>query len=114
MESIDLLKDEVKKIFGRRILSSADCQNLCEDILSTSSIKISFNTIRRFFSLIKAVSRPSIYTLNTLSNYCGFSDKNSSRIALRYKGWSCLYKDGKDFCNFDVFNQLKLKVTNNL
>ena len=72
MENIELLKDQVKKKFGRRILSSADCQNLCTDILRSSSVKISFNTIRRFFNLMKAKNAPSMYTLNALSNYCGF------------------------------------------
>jgi tetratricopeptide (TPR) repeat protein len=69
---ISLLKEEVEKVFGRRILSSADCQNLCSEILRTSSVKISFNTIRRFCNLMKG-TQPTVYTLNALSNYCGFT-----------------------------------------
>src|SRR3954470_15017377 len=73
INGINLLKNEVEKRFGRRVISSADCQNLCNDILHTNSIKISFNTIRRFFNLMRATNQPSEYTLNALSNYCGFS-----------------------------------------
>jgi hypothetical protein len=72
-KSIPLLKSEVEKKFGRRVLSSADCKELCDDILRASSTKISFNTIRRIFNLMKADTSPSIQTLNILSNYCGFS-----------------------------------------
>jgi len=72
-KSIWLLKNEVQEIFGRRIQSSSDCQNLCNDILRVNSVKISFNTIRRLFNLMKADSKPSKYTVNVLSNYCGFS-----------------------------------------
>jgi hypothetical protein len=72
MEYIDLLKNEVKKVFGRRILSSTDCENLSDDILRKSRVKISCNTIRRFFNLLKAKNAPSVYTLNALANYCGF------------------------------------------
>jgi len=72
LNSISLLKTEVEKIFGKRIQSSSDCQTLCNEILRTSDIKISFNTIRRFFNLMKAEGSPSSYTLNALCNYCGF------------------------------------------
>ena len=72
LNSISLLKTEVEKIFGKRIQSSSDCHTLCNEILRTSDIKISFNTIRRFFNLMKADGSPSSYTLNALSNYCGF------------------------------------------
>jgi len=77
LKSVGLLKAEVEKIFGRKILSSSDCQNLCNEITRTNSVKISFNTIRRFFNLMKADGQPSMYTLNALSIYCGFSSFDS-------------------------------------
>src|SRR4051812_42819534 len=72
MEYIDLLKDEVEKVFGRRILSSIDCENLSNDILRKSRVKISCSTIRFFFNLTKAKNSPSLYTLDAMANYCGF------------------------------------------
>jgi hypothetical protein len=68
-----LLKREVEKKFGRKILSSADCHSLSNEIMQWSQIKISFNTLRRFFNLMKADHQPSMYTLNALSGFCGYS-----------------------------------------
>jgi hypothetical protein len=67
------LKYQVEKTFGRKILSSADCRYLCHEIGQWAQFKLSFNTIRRFFNLMKTDHQPSVYTLNALSNYCGFS-----------------------------------------
>lgn len=67
------LREEIERKIGRRILSSADCHQLCAEISKWTQIKIGFNTVRRFFSLMKADHQPSLYTLNTLSSYCGFS-----------------------------------------
>lgn len=73
VEYTNLLKREVEKKFGRRILSSADCHNLSYEIVQWSKTKISFNTLRRFFNLMKADHQPSMYTLNALSGFCGYS-----------------------------------------
>lgn len=67
------LRKEIERKIGRRILSSADCHQLCAEISKWTQTNIGFNTVRRFFSLMKADHQPSLYTLNTLSNYCGFS-----------------------------------------
>lgn len=72
-EYASLLREEVERKIGRRILSSADCHQLCEEIAKWTPAKIGFNTVRRFFSLMKAEHHPSLYTLNTFSTYCGFS-----------------------------------------
>lgn len=69
---IDSLKQEVEKTFGRKVLSSSDCRLLCNDIYHQLKIKISFNTVRRFFNLIEAAHHPSHYTLDILTNYCGY------------------------------------------
>ena len=68
-----LLKREVEKKFGRKVLSSADCHSLSQEIVQWSETKISFNTLRRFFNLMKADHQPSLFTLNTLSGFCGYS-----------------------------------------
>lgn len=72
-EYTNTLKLEVERKIGRRILSSADCHQLCEEISKWTDAKLGFNTVRRFFSLLKADHNPSLYTLNTFSAYCGFS-----------------------------------------
>lgn len=72
-EYIQLLPQEVEKKLGRRVLSSSDCHDLSTEIELKLKIKVSFNTLRRFFGLIKADHKPSIYTLNSLSCFCGYS-----------------------------------------
>jgi hypothetical protein len=81
-QGINLLKNRVEKIFGRRIQSSAACQTLCNDIFEISRAKISFNTIRRLFNLMKP-GKPSLSTLNVLSNYCGFPSFDNFIIAVQ-------------------------------
>src|SRR5215210_3915685 len=70
---IDLLKLEVEKTFGRKILSSADCHQLCTDLYNKTMVRVSFNTIRRFFNLIKDNHAASNYTCEVLVQYCGFA-----------------------------------------
>lgn len=67
------LKLHVERTLGRRILSSSDCHHLQNEITQQIPVSISFNTLRRFFNLMKAKHEQSIYTLNTLSMYCGYS-----------------------------------------
>lgn len=73
VKDTNTLKQEIERKFGRRVLSSADCLQLCTEISAWTKTKVSFNTLRRFFNLMKADHHPSLYTLNTLSSYCGFS-----------------------------------------
>src|SRR5687767_13557761 len=70
---IDQLRLEVEKTYGRKILSSADCQQICLDIHQKTKLRLSFNTLRRFFKLMKDPHLASNYTCEVLSQYCGFT-----------------------------------------
>ncbi|HTE28583.1 hypothetical protein [Flavitalea sp.] len=72
-QSLRLIKEEVERIFGRKILTASDCQYLSNDIYKQTKQKLSLNTLRRFFHLMKSKYQPSSFTLNLLSKYCGFS-----------------------------------------
>jgi tetratricopeptide (TPR) repeat protein len=72
-ESLVLLKREVEKVFERKILSASDCQSLSADIYEQTENRLSVNTLRRLFNLMKCKYQPSIFTLDLLSRYCGFS-----------------------------------------
>lgn len=72
-EYISQLKMHIERTLGRRILSSTDCRYLHNDISQQLQSTLSFNTLRRFFNLMEAKHEQSIYTLNLLSAYCGFS-----------------------------------------
>jgi hypothetical protein len=80
--NIDLLKQEVENTLGRKILFSSDCHFLQNHIFKQLQFSVSFNTLRRFFRLMEANHQQSAYTLNVLSNYCGFPSFNDF---VRYK-----------------------------
>lgn len=67
------LKEDVEGVFGRRVLTARDCQQLSDDIFSRTSIAINYNTLRRFFGVVKSAYPPSAATLDILARYCGFA-----------------------------------------
>lgn len=72
-EYVSLLKLYIEKTLGRRVLSSTDCRILFNDITQQLDSTISFNTLRRFFNLMETKHEQSVYTLNVLATYCGFT-----------------------------------------
>lgn len=71
---VQLLKDEIQRKFGKRILYSTDCQVLSEQIKHAAQRQISVSTIKRFFGIIKTSFDPSKYTLDTLAIYLEFDN----------------------------------------
>ena len=78
------LKKEITIKFGRNITLQRDVRELKEDIYFITGETIGFNTLRRFFGMLKDVE-PHLKTLNILSNYLGFRNYNKF-----------LYKDRED------------------
>ena len=72
-EHVSMLKLYIEKTLGRRVFSSTDCRILFNDITQQLDSSISFNTLRRFFNLMETKHEQSVYTLNILAAYCGFS-----------------------------------------
>lgn len=66
------LQQEIVQVFGHPVLSFSDCHRLAEEIFEKTGLKISVNTLRRFFGLIAAKYPPSYNTLTILSKACGF------------------------------------------
>lgn len=64
---------ETERVFGRKILNASDCQALSIDIFKRIQKKISLNTLRRAFNLMKTAYQPSLFTLDVLSEYCGYN-----------------------------------------
>jgi hypothetical protein len=79
----DWLKEDVAGVFGRRILTARDCQQLSDDIFSRISVAINYNTLRRFFGIVRSTYPPSAATLDILARYCGF---DSAGDFASYKG----------------------------
>lgn len=71
---INKIKSEIESIFGRRVQSRPDCEQISRDVLEKTGRSISYNTIRRLFNLSTSSysSKISDTTLNILANYCGY------------------------------------------
>lgn len=72
-EQLNSLRELVVKEFGCPIRSRSNCDQLSERIEEKTNQRLSVNTLRRFFSVTKSMTRPSEETLNIISRYCGFS-----------------------------------------
>ncbi len=68
----DIISYEVEHLFGRRIISSGDCNELSNEIYRKTTLQLNPNTLRRFFGLVKASYPPAQSTLMILAKYCGF------------------------------------------
>lgn len=67
------LRQAVKNKMGKDISSSSHCEEIAAEI-KKMGIVINPQTFRRFFGLIKSSGKFHIYTLDTLAQYCDFSD----------------------------------------
>ena len=68
------LKNSVIQQFGKQITTATDCDCLAALLTQKFTANISSQTLRRFFGLIKAESKASYFTLDLLSEYCGYRD----------------------------------------
>lgn len=85
---IEELKKETIKNVGFNIINRGDCILLSEIILEKTDEFISYNTIRRLFSLITYV-KPSQSTLNTIAKFNGYNNyAHYIKIAPNKAYWS--------------------------
>lgn len=89
-EHISYLKSLVHTSFSQSITTSYDCSSLAESIESTRNEKVSIDTLRRFFGVIKNTSLPSTFTLDVLSKYVGY--KNWGDLLMGYEEQSQLHQ----------------------
>lgn len=68
------LRTHAEKKFGKKIVTAGDCEELSHTINLVTTTKVSGQTLRRFYGLIKSTSCTSRFTLNTLAKYCGYND----------------------------------------
>jgi hypothetical protein len=84
-EYVSLLKVYIEKMLGRKVLSSTDCRLLFNHIAQQLNSTLSFNTLRRFFKLMETKHEQSVYTLNILAAYCGFSSFDDFKTIVKRK-----------------------------
>lgn len=81
---IDVLKTITHKKVGFKIKNYNNSKRLSEIISIETGIELSYNTIRRFFGVVKSV-KPSNHTLDTLSKLNGYENYNDFIINFSYK-----------------------------
>lgn len=73
-DAIRQLRLKVIKVFGKKIVTATDCENLAALLTAKHKENISAQTLRRFFGLVRASSQPSRFTLDLLAKFCGYTD----------------------------------------
>lgn len=103
LEHMNLLRQEVEKTFGRKILSSADCRYLSAEIASQAHFEVSFNTLRRFFNLMKPTHHPSLFTLNVLATYCGYLSYDNFKTSRQKVNEKAFDNQSDELLNYLIF-----------
>ena len=78
---LEELRNAVSNKLGKQITSSSHCDELSAELNKIGFI-INQQTFRRFFGLIKSSGKFHIFTLDALSQYCGFPDFSSFKKSL--------------------------------
>lgn len=68
-----VLKGLIEQKFGKKIRYPKDCFALANDISKQCNENISPATLMRLFGITKNSSQPRLFTLDLISEYCGFS-----------------------------------------
>lgn len=72
-EHLDYLRNLIVNTFSRSVCNVYDCKLLEEDIFKAISQRVSVDTLRRLFNILKSNSSPSTFTLDVCSNYVGYN-----------------------------------------
>lgn len=72
-EHLHEMRSLVSYSFGKKIYTTSDCSELAQHIFEKVKCAVSTDTLRRFFGLIETNSQPSLFTMEILSKYVGFS-----------------------------------------
>lgn len=72
-EHLNYLRELITNRFSKPVATTNDCKLLEDAILLAIHQRLSLDTISRLFGIKKSSSSPSIFTLNTLSVYVGYS-----------------------------------------
>jgi hypothetical protein len=111
-EHLHFLRVQITNKYSKPIVNSFDCKHLEETIEAALNKRISVDTLARLFGIKKGKSLPSIYTLNTCSNFVGYKDWND--LVSDFQKQSLLYQKNFVFeiMNSDVsFNTIKNQLS---
>ena len=77
------LKNITEEKIGFRIKTLKDSKRLSQIIAKENDVDISYNTIRRFFGVVKNV-QASNFTLDTLSRFNGFENYSDFKLQILF------------------------------
>lgn len=72
-EHLNYLRNLIVNTFSRSVCNVSDCKLLEEAIFKAISQRVSVDTLRRLFNILKSNSSPSTFTLDLCSNYVGYN-----------------------------------------
>ena len=101
---IKTLKVLTQKKAGFKISNYNTSKRLSDIVYIETGIEVSYNTLRRFFGVVKSV-KPSNHTLNALAIFNGFTDYNDFVINYHLKN-----KWKQDFELADLYNQTNTHI----
>jgi hypothetical protein len=100
------LKIITQKKAGFKISDYNTSKRLSDIVYIETGIEVSYNTLRRFFGIVKSV-KPSNHTLNALAIFNGFTDYNDFILNYNLKNrWK------QDFEIADLYNQSRTQILN--
>lgn len=109
----DKLRDITESKIGFKIKSLKDSKRLSEIIAKENDIEISYNTIRRFFGVVKNV-QASNFTLNTISKFNGYDNYSDFIINFKLRNkWSQEFEISKIIHN-DEDDKIIAYINNNI
>src|ERR1700744_3414680 len=93
VKHFEKLKGLVLQKSGYEDISPADCRGLSIAIFKLTNMQISETTLKRVYGFAYSKFKPSLFTLNAMARYCGFT------------GWA-------DFCSSDEKNNKPVAAGN--
>jgi hypothetical protein len=72
----------IHEVYGFHLVDAYACQRFSEELLTSSRISISYNTLRRLFGIIKGSNQASRFTLDSLSKSLGYPDFANFQLAV--------------------------------
>jgi len=105
----NFLIDDVVSKFGEQVENVSIAKKLSETITLVTNSKVSYNTIRRLFGLIKSEQNTyHLKTLNVLSRYCGYINFiEHEKHHKSYKLWKLINMISYSSKKIENFTQLK-------
>lgn len=77
-----ITKQHIEKKLGQHLRYPSDYEYLACDIEKVTKRRLSINTLKRLFGLIKCVNAPRLYTLDTIAAYLEYENWDAYQFSL--------------------------------